>query len=76
MKNWPYLPVPAGPPIVSRSASEPSERRHRFVQKQPPAPAGAQDRPDVRAPWFSGPAGACPPVLGTGGARKASLPPG
>jgi len=46
---------PAGPPIVSRSASEPRERRHRSFQKQPPAPLGAQDRPAVRAPWLSGP---------------------
>jgi hypothetical protein len=39
MKNWPCLPGPAGPPIASRSASEPRERRHRSRQKRPPAPA-------------------------------------
>ena len=33
------LPGPAGPPIASRSASEPRERRHRSRQKRPPAPA-------------------------------------
>ncbi len=55
------LPGPAGPPIASRSASEPRERRHRSRQKQRPAPGGAQDHPAVGAvgaPWFSGPAGA------------------
>jgi hypothetical protein len=62
LKNWPCLPGPAGPPIVSRSASEPRERRHRSRQKRPPAPGGAQDRPAVGAPSFSGPAGAGPLV--------------
>ena len=38
------LPGPAGPPIDSRSASEPRERRHRSFRKRPLAPAGAKDR--------------------------------
>ena len=58
LKNCPCLPGPAGPPIASRSASEPRERRHRSLQKQRPAPGGAQDRSAEGAPWFSGPAGA------------------
>ncbi len=76
LKNWPCRPGPAGPPTASRSASEPRERGHRSGQKQRPAPGGAQDRPAVRVPWFSGPAGAVALAGRNRGARKASLPPG
>jgi hypothetical protein len=70
------LPVrpwgPAGPPIASRSASERRERRHRSGQKQRPAPGGAQDRPFVGGPWFSGPAGAVA-LVGRDRGRSQSL---
>jgi hypothetical protein len=72
LKNWPCRPGPAGPPIASRSASEPRERRHRSRQKQRPAPAGAQDRPAVRVVWFSGPAGAVT-LVGRDRGRSQSL---
>ncbi len=49
------------PPIASRSASEPRERRHRSRQKRPPATGWAQHPPAGRAPWFSGPPGARAP---------------
>jgi hypothetical protein len=63
---------PAGPPIASRSASEPRERRHRSGQKQRPAPGGAQDRSSVGEPWFSGPAGAVA-LVGRNRGRSQSL---
>ena len=72
LKNWHCLPGPAGPPIASRSASEPRERRHRSRQKQRPAPGGAQDRLAVGAPWFSGPAGAVA-LVGRDRGRSQSL---
>ena len=76
----PALPAcllgPAGPPIASRSASEPRERRHRSLQKQRPAPGGAQDSPGVGALSSPAPPGPLLSLEGTGGARKASLPPG
>jgi hypothetical protein len=51
LKNWPCLPGPAGPPIASRSASEP-------LRAPPPGWPKTTVRPAVGAPWFSGPAGA------------------
>jgi hypothetical protein len=72
LKNCPCLPGPAGPPTASRSASEPRERRHRSGQKQRLAPGGAQDRPTVGAPWFSGPAGAVA-LVGRDRGRSQSL---
>ena len=73
-KNWACLPGPAGPPIASRSASEPRERRHRSHQKQ--RPKGRKTAPLWVRPGSPAPPGLALSLEGTGGARKASLPPG
>jgi hypothetical protein len=69
LKNRVCLQGPPGPPITSRSASEPRECRHRSGQKQRPAPLWAR-------PGSPGPPGPSLSLEGTAGARNASLPPG
>ena len=66
---------PAGPPRVSRSASEPRARRHRSGQKQRPTP-GRKTAPLWVRPGSPAPPGPSLSSEGTGGARKALLPPG